>query len=114
MWRVARSRNVRATDIRKAFARFVIQQRFPQIRPAQLEREVPHVHLPFTSYQVSTGKSTAGAFYSRYTIHAQPHWRSPKGRLIPGRFDTVLVDTGRRNRTGALGMYDNLFTILIY
>ena len=98
-----------ATDFRQAFARFVIQQRNPKIRPAQMEREVPNVHLPFTTTsvyhrikfrEVDQGQQSCIAD----SLHIQPSRRSKNGRIIPGRFDTALLDSGRKNQTGIQGL----------
>ncbi|KAF8326774.1 hypothetical protein F5887DRAFT_899535 [Amanita rubescens] len=94
-----------ATNFRNTFARFVIQKRYPAVRPAQLEREAPCIHLPFTTVSVfhrikyrqvdqEQESSIADA------IHIQPRRRNKKGHIIKGRFDTALVHNGGRDQMG--------------
>ena len=106
--------NYGASQFREAFARFVVQWQRPTIRQAHLNYEVQGVHLPFIS--VSTYHRIkflqAGANGDQESvadiIHIQParvvsrhHNASPK--TINGRFDTVLVHSGKERDTGVQG-----------
>lgn len=99
-----------AIDFRNALARFIIQQRYPGIRPAHVEREVPHVHFPFTTVSVyhrikfrQTDQEQESSIAD--VIHVQPRHRNKKGRVVEGRFDTALLHNGRKDQTGIRGTY---------
>ena len=83
----------------------MIQQCNPKIRPAQMEREVLNLHLPFTTTSVyhrikfcEVDQELQSSIAD--SIYIQPSRRAKNGRIIPCRFDTALVDTGRKNQTG--------------
>jgi len=97
-----------ATDFRNAFAWFIVQQRRPGIRSAQLEREIPYVNLPFTTVsvyhrikfrQVDQEQKSSVAD----VLHIQPSRHNKKGHIVAGRFDTALLHNGQANQTGIRG-----------
>ena len=94
-----------ATDFRRAFARFVIQQCNPKIRPAQIERKVPNFHLPFTTTSVyhhikfrEVDQELESSIAD--SIYIQPPRQAKNGRIIPCHFDTALLDSRKENQTG--------------
>jgi hypothetical protein len=94
-----------ATDFRRTFARFVIQQHNPKIRPAQMECEVPNLHLPFTTTSVHHHIKFCEVDQELWSsiadsIYIQPPCQAKNGCVIPLRFDTALLDSGRKNQTG--------------
>jgi hypothetical protein len=92
-----------ATDFQRAFARFVIQQCNPKIQPAQMECEVPNLHLPFTTTSVHHHikfRKVDQELWSSIadSIYIQPPRQVKNGRVIPSHFDTALLDSGRKNQ----------------
>jgi hypothetical protein len=99
-----------ATDFQHAFVRFVIQQCNPKIRPAQMEREVPNLHLPFTTTSVhhcikfcEVDQELQSSIAD--SIYIQPPHQAKNGHVIPSRFDTALLDSGRKNQTGIQALH---------
>ena len=99
-----------ATDFRNAFAWFIVQQHRPGIRSAQLEREIPYVHLPFITvsvyhhikfHQVDQEQQSSIAD----VLHIQPPRHNKQGRVVAGHFDTALLHSGQTNQTGIRGKW---------
>ena len=96
-----------ATYFRDALARFVVQWQNPDLPPPAVERESVNIRIPFVNVSayhrikyVEGDESTTVD-----SIHVQPKRQDKYGRLVPGRFDTVLVRIGSENQTGIHGMY---------
>ncbi|KIJ12606.1 hypothetical protein PAXINDRAFT_14528 [Paxillus involutus ATCC 200175] len=101
-----------AQHFRAALARFVVLQTRPNARShAQIEREAEHVHFPFTSVPVyhkikynmvdSQGRKDLSTTID--AVHVKPQGKDSRGRTIPGRFDTVLVNVGDGGERGVQG-----------
>ncbi|KIL66843.1 hypothetical protein M378DRAFT_63476, partial [Amanita muscaria Koide BX008] len=83
-----------ATYIRDALARYVVQMTSPTFTRAQVEQRSLYVVLPFLTLAVfhcikycDENSTVIDA------IHVQPSQKDKRGRIVPARFDTVLVDT---------------------
>ena len=104
----------RASYFEAALAQFVAQYQNPQSTKAQIERAASNIHVPFQKlsvfhcityvshdpYCLEKGENVVNS------IHAQPA-RSKKnnkyGKIIPGRFDTGLVNYKDGRMTGVKG-----------
>ena len=99
--------NYGASSFREAFARFIIQWQIPGIRQAHLNREAQGIHLPFTSvstyHRIKFQDADVDTPSIVDAIHVQPeHYvtrRCGPPKTVPGRFDTVLVRSGREGDT---------------
>ncbi|KAG1785031.1 uncharacterized protein HD556DRAFT_1435284 [Suillus plorans] len=85
----------------------------PTLFAVQLKREAAHIVLPFqtvtTFHRVKFRTiNTSGYCDPTATIdsvHCQPPWKDNKGYIIPGCFDTVLVNKGDGGPTGVNGYH---------
>ncbi|KIL57866.1 hypothetical protein M378DRAFT_87323 [Amanita muscaria Koide BX008] len=82
-----------ATYIRDALARYIVQMASPTLTRAQVERRSLYVMLPFLTLPVyhrikfcDENSTVIDA------IHVQPLQKDKRSRIVPARFDTVLVD----------------------
>ncbi|KZT20962.1 hypothetical protein NEOLEDRAFT_1074287 [Neolentinus lepideus HHB14362 ss-1] len=94
-----------------AFARFVVQYHDPKLSPGQVERSAENVYLPFQRLPVfhkikfwiedpfnrDIGAETSDA------VHVRPARQDSRGRDVPARFDTVLVNLGIGKDVGIRG-----------
>ena len=94
-----------------ALARFVAQYQNPQFTKAQIERAATNIHIPFQKlsvfhrikyvscdpYSLEKGNNVVDS------IHAQPARLDKYGKVIPGRFDTGLVNYKDGGMTGVKG-----------
>ena len=77
----------------------------------QLEQEAAHIVLPFqtvaTFHRVKFHAINAGGYRdptaTMDSVHCQPSRKDNRGHIIPGRFDTVLVNEGDGGITGVNG-----------
>ncbi|KIK78447.1 hypothetical protein PAXRUDRAFT_325404 [Paxillus rubicundulus Ve08.2h10] len=100
-----------ATHFRAALARYVVMLSQPDARTRQqVERAAAHIYLPFTSVSVfykikfnvvCTDGSKDNATVD--SVHVRPECKDQRGKNIPGRFDTVLVNTGDGGDRGVAG-----------
>ncbi|KAH9910875.1 uncharacterized protein BXZ73DRAFT_93522 [Epithele typhae] len=83
-----------------ALARFVVSFRYPDLTNAEVESQSSAVHLPFNAVPVyhkikfilpSPQKMGIPEGDVHDTVHARPERKDARGRLVPARFDTVLV-----------------------
>jgi hypothetical protein len=106
-----------ATHFPTALARFVALTNDPNLTRAQLERKVWGIRFPFTKLPVwhrvkfvRMDPSTSKVLTSD-SIHCRPERSDSHGKLIPGRFDTALVNDGTGEETGLNGMSNlNLYS----
>lgn len=103
-----------ASQFCDAFARFVIQWQRPTIRLAHLNYEVQGVHLPFASvstyHRIKFLQASANGDHESVAdiIHIQPSHvvrrrRNASPKTVAGRFDTVLVHSGKEGVRGVQG-----------
>lgn len=100
-----------ATHFREAFARFVVLSNDPNVTRGQLERKLWGVRLPFNKVPVwhrikyqQTDPYTL-RLSTADSIHCQPEYVNKRGDVIPGRFDTALINDGTGEEIGIEGMY---------
>ena len=100
-----------ASFFEAALARFVAQYQNPQSSKAQIERAASSIHIPFRKlsvfhcikyvscdqYGLEKGENVVDS------IHAQPARLDKYGKVIPGRFDTGLVNYKDGGMTGVKG-----------
>ena len=100
-----------ATFFTEALARYVVRTNQPTLSAVQLEREAAHIVLPFqtvaTFHRVKFHAINAGGYRdptaTMDSVHCQPSRKDNRGHIIPGRFDTVLVNEGDGGTTGVNG-----------
>ncbi|KZT19695.1 hypothetical protein NEOLEDRAFT_1077336 [Neolentinus lepideus HHB14362 ss-1] len=92
-----------------AFTRFVVKYNNPQLTSAQVEDATGDVFLPFQvlpvyhkiKYGLDDVSRVDGASMTlRDAVHVRPATTDKRGRPIPARFDTVLVNLGSGKEYG--------------
>jgi hypothetical protein len=87
----------RALNFQDALAEFIAQVNHPSATSTALQKRAHNTHIPFTSVPVfhkikfTRGNETEIAD----AVHVRPEHKDPRGRTIPARFDTVLVQTSK-------------------
>ncbi|KAG1854255.1 hypothetical protein F4604DRAFT_1883347 [Suillus subluteus] len=102
-----------ATFFTEALAHYVVHTNQPTLSAVQLEREAAHIVLPFqtvtTFHRVKFHTINASGYCDPTatidSVHCQPPWKDNKAHIIPGRFDTVLVNEGDGGTTGVNGYH---------
>ncbi|PPQ76921.1 hypothetical protein CVT26_001382 [Gymnopilus dilepis] len=95
-----------------ALSRFVIQHQHPEYTKAQIEAASDRVSLPF--YKVSVYHRLKFISRDPYaldptkkevvdSIHVEPECRDKNGKVVPGRFDTAVVNFNNGGETGVQG-----------
>ncbi|KAJ7602777.1 hypothetical protein FB45DRAFT_982068 [Roridomyces roridus] len=100
-----------AREFREAFARFVVGFCNPRLTTRQIEHEAANFSLPFQSLSVYHkikvwNEDPFGREFSNDimdVIHARPGYTDKHGRLVGGRFDTVLANEGMGEHMGVKG-----------
>ncbi|KAI0055661.1 hypothetical protein BV25DRAFT_1815297 [Artomyces pyxidatus] len=103
-----------AVDFEPALLSFILQLRNPGLtgrQIAQRRAEMGDAKLPFRSvatyhtikFTLADPQERKGAPDVRDAAHARPAYHDTRDRLVPGRFDTVLVDTGAGEDIGVRG-----------
>ncbi|KAF7343824.1 hypothetical protein MSAN_01963600 [Mycena sanguinolenta] len=101
-----------ASFFRDALSRYVVELIEPQLSVAQVEREANSFDVPFNAVPVFhrikfrtpdpyTSNGAADSVVD--SVHVQPQKFLRNGDKVPGRFDTVLVNTGEGGKTGTEG-----------
>ncbi len=91
--------NYGATYLRDALARFIVQMNSPYLTQAQVEQRSLYTFLPFLALPVFHRiKFRDENNVIIDAIHVQPAQKDKRGRLIPARFDTALVDSSDEAR----------------
>ncbi|KAG6907625.1 hypothetical protein DXG01_008161 [Tephrocybe rancida] len=92
-----------------ALAHYVTLINKPHLTPAQVERQLWTIRIPFTKVPVwhrikyhRTDPAT-GVISTADSIHAWPAKKDSRGRAVPGRFDVALVNDGSGRETGIDG-----------
>ncbi|KAK7687242.1 hypothetical protein QCA50_009747 [Cerrena zonata] len=92
--------NYGAVDIHNTITMFIAHRRNPTFSGNRLERAAANIILPFSSLQIFHKIR----FYNRPVedwlnsddvmdvAHARPSYQDKQGRLVPARFDTVLIN----------------------
>jgi hypothetical protein len=98
-----------ATHFRTALARFIALTNEPNLTRAQLERKLWGVRIPFNKLPVwhrikftRTDPSTS-MVSTADSIHCRPGRHDSRGKTIPGRFDTALINDGTGEDIGLDG-----------
>ncbi|KAJ3555685.1 hypothetical protein NM688_g2437 [Phlebia brevispora] len=101
-----------AYDIRNALASWIAKTLDPSLSGTRLEHAATKVRLPLRSVPVYHKIRLANSDpYVRLTnasdnidvVHVQPARLDKHGHAVPGKFDVVLVNTGRGAETGLRG-----------
>ncbi|KAJ7783991.1 hypothetical protein DFH07DRAFT_727778 [Mycena maculata] len=103
--------NYGAEYFRDAFARFTIGFKNPEFNKRQVERAVEDFFLPFQSVSVyhkikfwnedPLGREDSSDALD--VVHVKPGYTNRQGRMIGGRFDTVVVNDGTGQHSGIKG-----------
>ncbi|TFK45446.1 hypothetical protein OE88DRAFT_1788392 [Heliocybe sulcata] len=95
-----------------AFARFVVQFNNPRFSAQQVEDASGDIFLPFQTLPVyhkikflhaDVSRLDGASFTSSDAVHVRPGRSDKRGRPVPSRFDTVLVNLGSGNEFGLSG-----------
>jgi hypothetical protein len=103
-----------ATHFHTALARFIALSNEPDLTRVQLERKIWGIRLPFTKVPVwhhikfMRPDPSTSTISTSDSIHCRPGWIDSRGKQIPGRFDTGLINDGTGEDTGLNGMSLNL------
>ncbi len=98
-----------AEHFRVALRRYVVISNSPHLTTVQVERGLWDVHFPFRHLPVwHRIKYLRTELYTGLTqtvdsIHTYPHKFDVRGRPIPCRFDTALINDGTGGDTGVIG-----------
>ncbi|KAI0055548.1 hypothetical protein BV25DRAFT_1815428 [Artomyces pyxidatus] len=101
-----------AVDFEPALYNLIMQIRNPHLTTRQLSRQpIEEKTLPFRSVAVFHNikfwnrdpQEREQAPDTRDAAHVRPAYEDSRGRLVPGRFDTVLVDMGDGGDSGVEG-----------
>jgi hypothetical protein len=100
-----------ASDFRDAFAYFAIEFNNPTFSDRDIQRAMGDFFLPFQSVSVyhkikfwnedPMGRADAGDALD--VVHIKPGYTNEQGRMIGGRFDTVIVNGGNGAHVGLGG-----------
>ncbi|KAF8063166.1 hypothetical protein FPV67DRAFT_1421162, partial [Lyophyllum atratum] len=101
-----------ATHFKPALARYVARMDDPSLQtPAQIERRAQDIDLPFNTVAVyhnikfwnsdAQGREETSDLLD--SVHVKPSRHNTRGKLVPGRFDTVLVNEGNGGHRGVSG-----------
>jgi Plavaka transposase len=117
------ARDYGAPDFQDALADFIAQVNYPGASGTALRHRAHNTHIPFSGVPVYHYiKFTKGAEIDEFKIvdvvHVRPEQKDLHGRIIPGRFDTVLVDSrglsgphGQGNRGRRIAQVRTVFEI---
>jgi len=98
-----------AIYFRPALARFIALTNEPNLTRTQLEARLHGIRMPFGSVPVwhrikyLREDPVSGATVTADSIHVRPATIDTRGRTVPGRFDTALVNEGTGGDTGVEG-----------
>ncbi|KAI0634746.1 hypothetical protein C8Q77DRAFT_1253414 [Trametes polyzona] len=102
-----------ARYLRDALARFIVQYRNPMFSFAEIEQESLDIDFPFRQFSVFHKLKFLLNDAQDFSImedvhdvaHARPQRVDKHGRIVPGRFDTVLLNDGTGGLTGLQGYH---------
>ena len=100
-----------APYLRDALARFAVRVKNPNLNETQIERQAVNITMPSSSLAVyHRAKIWLGdAQHSRLSsdefdsIYVEPDRKDKHGRIVSGRFDTVLINDGNGQYIGMNG-----------
>ncbi|KAL0571739.1 hypothetical protein V5O48_010221 [Marasmius crinis-equi] len=101
-----------AVHFREALARYVVSIREPEVNTRTMIQHAQSVYLPFARVPVwHRVKWTTPDIYSSSShgtvivdsVHVNPSRTDKRGHIVPGRFDTVLVNVNDGGRLGVKG-----------
>lgn len=110
-----------ATHFTGALARFVVQYQHPEFTKNQIEAAASSFHLPLTKVPVYHRiKYVSHDVYSMDplaeqvvdAIHVEPARFDQYGKLIPGRFDTAIINFNNGGDVGVEGKHTCLFYLI--
>lgn len=109
-----------AEYFRDAFARFVVDHKNPGLSKRQVEIAAADFFLPFQSVSVyhkikfwnedPLGREETSDALD--VVHVKPGYTNKHGRIVGGRFDTVIVNDGTGEHAGVQGMFCHSDAIL--
>lgn len=110
------SEKYHAPFFRDALARYVVQTRNPTLNRAQVEAQSIDIFYNFRTLPVyhKIRYRDKNNVCTLDSVHVRPESRTRRGRLIPGRFDTVLVNDGTGDVTGVKGEFFYSFFPMIF
>jgi Plavaka transposase len=100
-----------AQYFKTALRRYIVIANHGRMAPAQLERALWDVRLPFRRLPVwhrlkfLRHDPATDVEQTADSIHAHPARKDLRGRTIPGRFDTALINDGTGRDTGLQGKF---------
>ncbi|KAG5637421.1 hypothetical protein H0H81_004628 [Sphagnurus paluster] len=99
---------------RTALAHYVTSVNEPNLNARQVERRIWTVHIPFNKVPVwhrikfLQTDPASGTASTAESIHVQPAKTDIRGRIVPARFDTALLNDGTGQLTGIEGQLSSL------
>jgi hypothetical protein len=94
------ARDYGALEFQDALADFVAQVNCPGASRTALRHRAHNTHIPFSGVPVYHNiKFTNAESEIVDVVHVRPEQKDSRGRIIPGRFDTVLVNSRGPNGT---------------
>ncbi|KAI0039298.1 hypothetical protein FA95DRAFT_1504352 [Auriscalpium vulgare] len=100
-----------AVDFREALAAYIIKEVHPEYSPAHVANLATGWQLPFKAVAVYNSvkirladpQERDEALDVRDVVHARPSYRDTRGRAVPGRFDTALINQGGGGASTVIG-----------
>jgi hypothetical protein len=88
-----------ALDFQDALADFIAQANNPGASGAALRHRAHDTHIPFSGVPVYHNMKFTNGSESDIVdvVHVRPEQNDSRGRIIPGRFDTALVNGNKGN-----------------
>ncbi|KAF8494898.1 hypothetical protein F5888DRAFT_1795019 [Russula emetica] len=87
------ARDYGALDFQDTLADFIAQVNYPGASETALRHRAHNTHIPFSAVAVYHNLKFTKGTEIVDVIHIRPEQKDLHGRIIPGRFDTVLVDS---------------------
>jgi hypothetical protein len=89
-----------ALDFQDMLAKFIAQLNHPRVSGGALQNHTHDTHIPFTHVPVFhkikfTTSNTFNKTEIADIVHVWPEQKDSCGRIIPARFDTILVETSK-------------------
>jgi Plavaka transposase len=89
-----------ALDFQDMLAEFIAQLNHPGVSGGALQNHAHDTHIPFTRVPVFhkikfTTSNTFNETEIADVVHVRPEQKDSRGRIIPARFDTILVETSK-------------------
>ncbi|CDO72219.1 hypothetical protein BN946_scf184970.g71 [Trametes cinnabarina] len=102
-----------ATELQSALAHFAVQYREPHLPPAEVKRRAAALYLRFNTvaafhrmkFLLDNAQELGVMEDTKDAAHARPQRHDKHGRLVPGRFDTVLINEHGEGGTAGIQGY---------